>query len=150
MATEPDAGALRTRAYHEAAHAVLAAQFGEAITRVSIVPGPHGRSDVAFAGHASLALGDQFAVLLAGEEAQRRLGEADAMAPGDRERAQQALAAAALGEARGRRLLASGQAQAHDLLADAAVWRQVDAVATTLIAEGAIDGDRFRAILASA
>lgn len=150
MATELGADAQRARAYHEAAHAVAAAQFGEHIARVSIVPSAQARSHVELPGHASLALGDQLVVLLAGEEAQRRLGEADARAAGDRERAQQAIAAAAFDEVRGRQLLVSGQARAHALLADAVVWRQVEAVAIALLAEGALDGDRFRALLASA
>jgi hypothetical protein len=150
MAAETDTFTQRQRAFHEAGHAVLAAQLGEQIERVSIAPSAAASSYVKFPAHAALAPGEQLVALLAGEEAQRRLGDADPVAAGDRERARQVLSAAAIDEARGQQMLADGRAQARQLLADAATWRQVEAVAAALLAEGALDAARFRAVMAGA
>jgi hypothetical protein len=60
------------------------------------------------------------------------------------------LAAAGIDEAQGRQMFTDGRERAHRLLADAGTWRRVEAVATALLAEGTLDGRRFRDIMAGA
>jgi hypothetical protein len=150
MAAETTEYTDRTLAFHEAGHAVLAAQLGVAIERVSIVPAPVGRSHVKLSAHPDLGAAEELVVLLAGEEAQRRLDGGEPDAPKDREHAQQVLASAGVNAAQGRRMLTEGRERASRLLADPGVWRRVEAVATALLAEGSLDGRRFREIMAGA
>lgn len=89
-------------------------------------------------------------MLLGGEEAQRRRDGGEPVAKGDREQAQRVLAAAGIDAARGRQMLAAGQERARGLLAEAGTWRQVEAVAAALLAEGTLDGRRFRDVVAGA
>jgi hypothetical protein len=150
MAIEMTEYSDRDRAFHEAGHAVLAAQFGVEIERVSIVPIPEARSHVKLPAHPGLSPAEEVVVQLAGEEAQRRLDSAEWVMPNDRVRAQQLLAAAGIDEAQGRQMFTDGRERAHRLLADAGTWRRVEAVATALFAEGTLDGRRFRDIMAGA
>src|SRR5579859_7306373 len=126
MAAATDTFTQRERAFHEAGHAVLAAQLGMHVERVSIVPMEGVRSHVKFPEHPGLAPAEQLVVLLGGEEAQRRLAGGDPVAPGDRERAQQVLAAAGMDETRGRQMFTDGRARAGRLLLEALTWRQVE------------------------
>lgn len=150
MAAPSDAYTERQRAVHEAGHAVVAAHLGVEVERVSIVPIPEARSHVRLPSHPGIGTAEQIEVLMAGEEAQRRMEDGGPIAPGDRERAQLVLAGAGIDEARGRRMLADGQASVRLLLAEDRIWKQVEAVAAALQAEGTLDGPRFRDILASA
>lgn len=140
----------RQRTVHEAAHAVVAARLGVQVERVSIVPIPEARSHVRLTSHPGISAADQVVVLMAGEEAQRRLEDTGPIAPGDRERAQLVLGGAGIDETQGRQMLADGQTRARLLLAEDRIWKQVEAVAAALLAEGTLDGPRFRDILASA
>jgi hypothetical protein len=150
MAAETTAFTDRDRAFHEAGHAVLAAQLGVDIERVSIVPIPEARSHVKLSAHPGLSPAEEVVVQLAGEEAQRRLDGGGWVMPSDRERTQRLLAAAGIDEAQGRQLFADGRERAARLLADAGTWRRVEAVAAALLAEGTLEGRRFRDVMAGA
>lgn len=150
MAPEMTAFTDRDRAFHEAGHAVLAAQLGVDVERVSIVPIPEARSYVKLPAHPGLLPAEEVVVQLAGEEAQRHLDGRDWVVPSDRERAQQLLVAAGIDEAQGRQMFADGRERAARLLADAGTWRRVEAVAAALLAEGTLEGRRFRDVVAGA
>jgi len=150
MAAEAEAHTDRQRTVHEAGHAVVAARLGVQVERVSIVPIPGARSHVKLPAHPGISATDELVVLMAGEEAQRRLEDAGPIAPGDRERAQLVLDHEGVDEARGRQMLAEGQERARLLLAEDHIWSQVEAVTAALLAEGTLDGPRFREVLASA
>lgn len=150
MAVEMTELSERDRAFHEAGHAVLAAQLGADVERVSIVPSPEARSYVKLPAHPGLTPAEEVVVQLAGEEAQRRLDGGEWVVPSDRERAQQLLAAAGIDEAQGRQMFADGRERAGRLLADTGTWRRVEAVATALLAEGTLEGGRFREVMAGA
>lgn len=150
MAASADPYTSRQRAVHEAGHAVVAAHLGVEVERVSIVPIPEARSHVKLPSYPGIGPADQVVVLMAGEEAQRRMEDGGPIAPGDRERAQLVLDDARIDETQGRQMLAEGQERARVLLADERTWKQVEAVAAALQAEGTLDGPRFRDVLASA
>jgi len=150
MAVETSSLTERQLAFHESGHAVLAAQLGVSVERVSIVPMEGVRSYAKLAAHPNLDTAEYLVVLLAGEEAQRRLEGGEPVATGDREQARHVLAAAGIDEAKGQELLSGGRERAVGLLAQARTWRQVEAVAAALLAEGTLDGHRFRDVVAGA
>jgi hypothetical protein len=140
----------RLTAYHEAGHAVIALAEGRTIQEVSILPGPQrlGHCQVKKGAGRKLkdSLETDLLILLAGMAAEARLTGRYGLrgAAQDLQMAQSLASLRAPNERQGQRLLERTLAKVEHLLADAATWRAVEAVATELLVSQRISGRAAR------
>jgi hypothetical protein len=134
-------------AYHEAGHAVIHHLTGGTISRVSIDRGDRGRGTQLADEPPPADFRQRVAVLMAGEAALERRGVERSKVPAsgasDREAARRLAGGAGLDAGAAGAAIDEALAGVRARLAEAPVWRQVEAVAVALLERRTLDGPQF-------